>query len=177
MHSKTSQGESEMIHHVEGDILLTQAAVIAHGLAPSDHFSSGLALALRQNYPAMAKDFRHFCSQNHPHTGSLWEWTGPGPDGHARTIVNLLTQEPSEDPGGLPGKAKLSHVNHALKALAELAHKNGYKNLSLPRLATGVGGLDWSDVLPLIDKHLGDLGIPVFIYQTYHAGQKADEKL
>ena len=166
-----------MIRHVEGDILLTKAAAIAHGLAPSDHFTSGLALALRQQYPAMAKDFRHFCSLNHPHPGSVWEWTGSGPDGHARTVVNLLTQEPSDGPGGLPGKAKLSHVNHALKELADLTRKNGYKSLSLPRLATGVGGLDWADVLALIEKHLGEIGIPVLIYKTYHAGKQADEGL
>jgi O-acetyl-ADP-ribose deacetylase (regulator of RNase III) len=164
-----------MIRQVEGDILLTKAAAIAHGVAPSDHFNNGLALALREQFPAMAKDFRHFCAQNHPHPGTIWTWSGSGADGHARTIVNLLTQEPSDGPGGLPGKAKLTHVNHALKELADLARKDGYKSLSLPRLATGVGGLDWADVLPLIEKHLGGLGIPVILYKTFHAGQKADE--
>ena len=76
-----------MIRYVEGDILLTKTTTIAHGIAPGDHFTNGLALALRQQYPAMAKDFRHFCAQTHPHAGSVWEWTGSGPDGHARTIV------------------------------------------------------------------------------------------
>lgn len=166
-----------MIRQVEGDILLTKASTIAHGVAPGDHFTSGLALGLRQQFPAMAKDFRHYCAQNHPHPGHLWTWSGTGSDGHARTIVNLLTQEPSDGPGGLPGKAKLTHVNHALKELAELVRTQSIKSLSLPRLATGVGGLDWADVLPLIEKHLGGLGIPVLIYKTYHAGQAADEGL
>lgn len=35
-----------MIREVAGDILLTRAQVIAHGIAPHDHFDSGLALAL-----------------------------------------------------------------------------------------------------------------------------------
>ena len=166
-----------MIRHVEGDILLTKASVIAHGVAPGDHFSSGLALSLREQFPAMSKDFRHFCSLTHPRPGTVWTWTGSGPDGRPCTIVNLLTQEPSEGPGGLPGKAKLTHVNHALKELVDLTRQNGYKSLSLPKLATGVGGLDWSDVLPLIEKHLGGLGIPVLLYQTFHAGQQANEGL
>ena len=68
-------------------------------------------------------------------------------------------------------------MNHALKELADLTRKNGYKSLSLPRLATGVGGLDWADVLALIEKHLGEIGIPVLIYKTYHAGKQADEGL
>jgi O-acetyl-ADP-ribose deacetylase (regulator of RNase III) len=48
-----------MIHEVYGDILLTKAQSIAHGVSPADHFSQGLALALREKYPMMANDFRH----------------------------------------------------------------------------------------------------------------------
>ena len=36
-----------MIHEVEGDILLSSAHAIAHGVAPNDDFRSGLAHALR----------------------------------------------------------------------------------------------------------------------------------
>jgi hypothetical protein len=46
----------------------------------------------------------------------------------------------------------------------------------LPKLASGVGGLDWKDVKPLIEKHLGNLEIPVYVYSTYHPGVKAKEQ-
>jgi hypothetical protein len=36
-------------------------------------------------------------------------------------------------------------------------------------------GLDWEEVKPLLDKHLGDLGSPVYIYVTYQKGVKTDE--
>ena len=36
-----------MIQEVSGDILLSKAHAIAHGIAPNDDFHSGLALALR----------------------------------------------------------------------------------------------------------------------------------
>ncbi len=36
-----------MIREVQGDILLSHAQVIAHGIATHDPFDSGLALALR----------------------------------------------------------------------------------------------------------------------------------
>ncbi len=58
-----------MIQEVSGDILLSSAQAIAHGVAPNDHFDSGLALALREKWPAMAKDFRHFAHQSHPKPG------------------------------------------------------------------------------------------------------------
>jgi O-acetyl-ADP-ribose deacetylase (regulator of RNase III) len=50
------------------------------------------------------------------------------------------------------------------------------KSVALPRLATGVGGLDWKDVKPMMEKHLAHLSIPVYVYSTYHPGVQAEEK-
>jgi len=160
-----------MIHEVEGDILLSKAEVIAHGVAPSDNFTSGLALHLREQWPAMVKDFRHYCHTAHPKPGELWTWGGTG----GKRIVNLLTQEPAEERSGRPGKASLENVNHSLRALRELIKTEKYRHVALPKLATGVGGLDWMDVLPLIRKHLADSGATVYVYSVYHKGVAANE--
>jgi O-acetyl-ADP-ribose deacetylase (regulator of RNase III) len=160
-----------MIHEVEGDILLTKAAALAHGVAPNDNFTNGLALALRERWPAMVKDFRHFCQISHPQPGKLWSWAGVG----GTRIINLLTQEPAPSHGANPGRAKLEYVNHCLRALRKTVEAEGFASLALPKLATGVGGLDWKDVKPLIEKHLGDLAIPVYVYETYRSGVEARE--
>jgi O-acetyl-ADP-ribose deacetylase (regulator of RNase III) len=160
-----------MIHQVEGDILFTNAQVLAHGIAPNDHFDSGLALSLRTEWPIMYKDFRHYCHAQHPKPGTLWTWGGVG----GVRIVNLFTQEEAKTHSSNPGKAKVKHVNHALRALRKLIEKEGFQSVALPKLATGVGSLDWNDVEPLIERHLGDLGIPVYVYTTYHSGLKANE--
>jgi len=160
-----------MLHFVSGDIMLSGAKAIAHGVAPYDHLDHGLALALRERWPAMAKDFRHYCHDQHPKAGELWAWAGA--DGIR--IINLLTQEPARSQNQKPGKATLAHVGHALHALQRYVDKEKLESLALPRLATGVGGLAWDDVKPLIEKHLGELAIPVYIYETFHAGQKASE--
>jgi O-acetyl-ADP-ribose deacetylase (regulator of RNase III) len=159
-----------MIHEVSGDILLSSAAAIAHGVAPGDHFNQGLALALRERWPSMAKDFRHWCHQTNPKAGKAWIWSGPG----ARVIC-LLTQEESSGNGHISGKAHTEHVHHALKELRRMVEAESLSSLALPRLATGVGGLDWHEVKPLIEQHLGDLPIPVYVYAEYHAGVAAKE--
>lgn len=162
-----------MIKEVSGDILLTRAAVIAHGVSPNDDFHQGLALALREKWPAMYKDFRHYSKTQSPEAGSLWAWMGA--DG--KHLVNLFTQEPAPNGGGRPGRATLQHVGHALRALARLVAKENWPSVALPRLATGVGGLQWSEVEPLVRQHLGDLHAQVFVYTTYHANQAANEGL
>ncbi|MFM8273730.1 MAG: macro domain-containing protein [Gemmata sp.] len=160
-----------MIHEVSGDIALTTARAIAHGVAPGDHFDRGLALVLREKWPAMAKDFRHYAHQCHPKPGELWEWGGAG----GVRVYNLLTQG-EHGHGGRPGPATEATVNHCLKRLRHELEKGGIKSLALPRLATGVGGLPWEKVKPLIQRHLGDLNIPIFVYATYHKGARADEQ-
>lgn len=162
-----------MIQEVSGDILLSKAALIAHGVAPNDDHATGLAHALREHAPAMYKDFRHYCKTQHPKAGTLWAWSGA--DG--RRIVALFTQEPAYHPGERRGKASLTHVNHALQALRRLIESEQVRSVALPRLATGIGGLEWQEVRPAIERHLGTLTIPVVIYSTYHAGQAAAEKL
>ena len=161
-----------MITKVSGDILLSKAQAIAHGVAPHDHFNQGLALALKKEHPSMVKDFRHFCFQNNPKSGNAWLWASP-----ERVVFNLMTQEPAKDNNANPGKATHANINHALKDLHKLIVENEIKSIALPKLATGVGGCDWEEVEPLIVKHLGEVKIPVIIYETYQKDKKADEKL
>lgn len=161
-----------MIQKVKGDILLSNAQAIAHGVAPHDHFNQGLALALREQFPAMAKDFRHWCHQENPKPGGAWLWGGA-----ERVIINLMTQEPAPDKKANPGKATTGHVHHALKELRKIIEAENLSSVAMPALATGVGGLSWDEVEPLIEETLGDLDIPVIIYETYAKGEQASENL
>lgn len=160
-----------MIYQVSGDILLTKCQVIAHGIAANDPMNQGLALSLHEKYPAMHKDFHHWCKQNHPPSGSAWVWAGA----EGVRIVNLLTQDGGYGHGAHPEKATMKNVRDSLKALAKMIKKESFTSIALPKLATGVGGLDWDDVLPIMQDKLGDLDIPIYVYSEFHAGQQAKE--
>lgn len=159
-----------MIYEVEGDILLSSAHAIAHGVAPNDDFKNGLALALRERWPAMYKNFRHYCHTSGARVGHSWATLAGD-----KYIVALFTQEPPAADGERPGRAKLSSVNQALRDLRKFIVREHVRSVALPRLATGVGELDWEDVKPLIEAHLGDLDIPVYVYAVFHPGVVADE--
>lgn len=160
-----------MIKEVSGDILLTNAQAIAHGVAPMDHFDRGLALSLREKYPVMVKDFRHYCHLDHPKSGEVWMWGGVG----GVRVFNMMTQEPAKSHDGHPGAATLPNVNHALKNLAKQVKEENIKSLAIPKLATGYGKLNWDDVKPLIEEKLGGLGIPVYVYSSYEKNVVGEE--
>lgn len=152
-----------MIKEVEGDILLSKADAIAHGVAPMDHFDSGLALSMRENYPSIYKDFRHFCQTFHPKPGEVWYWRSA--DQHK--IFNLMTQEAPQSASGHPGKASVVSLRHCLKNLVKQLEVEQIKSLAISKLSTGVGGLDWKEVRPILEEILGPIDIPVFVYSTY----------
>ena len=160
-----------MIYQVSGDILLSKADAIAHGVAANDPMDQGLALALHKNHPAMHKDFHHWCHTQHPKPGAAWVWGGA--DGVR--IINLITQDGGYGQGARPGKASVSNVNHALRALKKLVAKEGFASIALPRLATGVGGLSWEEVEPLMENQLADLDARVYVYSEYVPGKAAKE--
>ena len=78
-----------MLYEVKGDILLSEAEAVAHGVAANDPMKQGLAEALHKQHPAMHKDFHHWCHQERREPGSAWIWSGAG----GVRIVNLVTQE------------------------------------------------------------------------------------
>lgn len=160
-----------MIHYVSGDILLSRAQAIAHGVAPKDPMKQGLALGLHERFPAMHKDYHHWCDQSHPKPGEAWLWGGTG----GVRIINLITQEGGYGHGAGPGRATLKHVRDSLKALALIVEQEGIRSLALPRLATGIGGLEWADVKPVVEERLAGLAIPIYVYEEFHAGKTAAE--
>ncbi|WP_313299787.1 macro domain-containing protein [Diaphorobacter sp.] len=167
-----------MIKEVSGDILLTKADLLAHGISAHDPFDSGLALALRERWPSLVKDYRHDTRSKSIHAGDVWGWAGVQEGGGVRKIVNLVTQDTlGQGPSAKPGKASVENVRRALQSLAKYIQQEKITSVALPRLATGVGGLDWDDVKPLIAQYLGETGVPVIVYATYRKGEQADEGL
>ena len=148
-----------MIKEVTGDILLSKADLLAHGISAFDPFDSGLALALRERWPSLVKDYRHDTNSKAIGAGELWAWTGVQQGGGVRRIVNLVTQNTlGQGPSAKPGKASVENVRAALQSLARFVRQEGITSVALPRLATGVGGLAWDDVKPLITQYLGSGG-------------------
>ncbi len=161
-----------MIYKVEGDILLSKAQAIAHGVGASDPMDKGLALELRNKYPLLQKDFNRWCYQHDTKPGEAWMWVS-----HENVrIVNLVTHENMQASSNHHYyKATLNNIKHALSELVKIIQFEKLASIALPKLGTGLGDLDWDDVLPLIENNLGTVDIPVYLYITYLPGQPAYE--
>ncbi|MCB0356885.1 MAG: hypothetical protein KDD40_07755, partial [Bdellovibrionales bacterium] len=119
-----------MIKYVEGDILKSQAQAIAHGVAPNDDFKQGLALSLREQWPNLYKDFRHFCHTKNPKEGEVWAWKGAG----GPVIYNLLTQDAPKTKDSHPGKASIPNINHSLRNLVKALKSDPVDSLAITKI-------------------------------------------
>lgn len=156
---------------VIGDILLTRAEALAHGVALDDDFKQGVGAELKAQWPAMYKDFRHFCKTHSPKVGDVWAWKGAG----GPVIFNLFTQSAPGNVGGIPGRASISNVHHALKNLSKELESKKIKSVAITKIATGVGGLEWEEVKNTMGQDLANYHGEVFVYTTFKAKQKAQE--
>lgn len=152
-----------MIKEVEGDIFLTKACAIAHGVAVNDDFKHGLAAQLKEQWPVLYKDFRHFCKTESPKAGDIWAWKGAG----TPVIFSLFTQAEASHEGGHPPKATIQNLNHALKNLVKELDAQKISSVAVTKISTGVGGLDWNEVKGVIEKDLSPFEGKVFLYATY----------
>jgi O-acetyl-ADP-ribose deacetylase (regulator of RNase III) len=70
--------------------------------------------------------------------------------------------------------SRLEDIEEGLKYLAAHHAQMGIFFLALPPLGCGLGGLNWTEVKPLIEKHLGGLtDLEVLVYEPSIAKPKS----
>jgi len=160
-----------MIYEVEGDMMLSRAQVIAHGVAVNDPMVRGFARKLRERYPVMVIEYGEWCQQQNPEPGEIWIWG----DSDKTRIVNLITQEGGGDGMNRPGRESKMAIHRALRALKSMAIDRKFTSIAMPKLGAGFGGVDWLEVRGMMDSQLDELLFPIFVYVTELDGQVASE--
>lgn len=65
-------------------------------------------------------------------------------------------------------QASVSFLNRGFRKLARYCVKQQIESVSLPKIGSGLGQLDWEEeVRPLLLKHLADLETSFFIYEDF----------
>lgn len=160
-----------MIYEVEGDILLSRAQVIVQEVAVGDLMVRGFARKLKERYPVMVTEFTEWCQQHDPEPGAVWLWGSLD----KALILNLITKQGDADDPGRPGKPTKLGIYRSLHALNEMALTERFTSIAMPKIGTGIGGLDWDEVRGMMHSQLGELLIPIFIYVLELDGQVAFE--
>ena len=81
-------------------------------------------------------------------------------------MINLPTKYHYANP------SNIEWVDRGLKRIRELITEHGITSLAMPALGCGNGGLDWTQVKSLIERHLKNEPIQITIVEpeTVHDG-------
>ncbi|WP_090446003.1 macro domain-containing protein [Duganella sp. CF458] len=149
-----------------GDIFtVLSPQAIAHGCNCAGAMGKGIAITFREKWPLMYARYKELCSAKRFVLGDVFEWT----EG-ATKIYNLGTQKTWRS------KAEISAIKASMEKLSVLLTSSGISEIYMPRIGSGLGGLDWAEVKPIIESIYGESSIRVYICDEFVAGAHLQEK-
>ena len=147
-----------MILFTTGDILKADSEALVNTVNCVGYMGRGIAAQFSRAYPHNLKVYEVACRRQEVQPGRMLivetgQLTNP------RYIVNFPTKRHWR------GKSRMEDIEAGLVALVEDVQRLGIRSIAIPPLGCGLGGLNWSDVRPRIERAfapLVDVQVAVF---------------
>jgi len=157
-----------MINFEKGNILHSNAEALVNTVNCVGVMGRGIALQFKKAYPENYKAYKKACDNKLVKPGQVFTYE-TGPLSSPRFIINFPTKRHWKD------KSRLDDIKTGLNNLVETLKKLDIKSISIPSLGCGLGGLDWKEVRPLIEKALTQLpNTRVIIFEPSHVIKAAN---
>lgn len=140
-----------------GNLLAADADALVNTVNTVGVMGKGIALQFKNAYPAMFKAYAQACKRDQVRLGKMWVFDA-GQLTHPRWIVNFPTK------GHWRAKSRVLDIEAGLDDLRRVITELAITSIALPPLGCGNGGLDWSEVRPLIKHRLAGLDVNVLLY-------------
>lgn len=146
-----------MIHYVSGDILKSDAEAIVNPVNCVGVMGRGLALQFKNAFPDNFKAYAAACKRYEVWPGQLFVFDNKVIQ--PRYIINFPTKLHWKD------KSLMKDIELGLIDLITTISDYGIHSIAIPKLGCGLGGLNWSEVRPLIESallHLNDVRVMLY---------------
>jgi len=145
------------ITHRRGDLFESPMSALTNTVNTVGVMGAGIAKLFKRRYPAMFAEYKAKCERQSVKVGEPYVWKSNGADG--KWVVNFPTKKHWR------AKSQILWIEAGLEYLLARYKDWELKSLALPALGCDLGGLNWDDVRPIMEMHLGKLDIPVEIYE------------
>jgi O-acetyl-ADP-ribose deacetylase (regulator of RNase III) len=134
-----------MIEITRGNLIETDAEALVNTVNCVGYMGKGIALQFKKAFPDNFKDYERACRANGIRPGKVFVFS-TGSLVNPRYIVNFPTKRDWR------AKSQIEDIRIGLRSLVEEIRKLGISSVALPPLGCGLGGLNWKDVKPLIER-------------------------
>lgn len=139
-----------MIQYKTGDILAEDAEALVNTVNCVGVMGRGIALQFKDAFPANFKAYEAACRRGEVEPGRMFVFE-TGQLTNPRYIINFPTKRHWR------GRARLDDIETGLRALVDEIRARGIRSIAIPPLGSGLGGLQWTDVRPRIERALQGL--------------------
>lgn len=147
-----------MIIYKVGNILDAKVEALVNTVNTVGVMGKGIALQFKNEFPENYKAYKDAISRHEIVVGSVQVVPVNQLSG-IKYIVNFPTKAHWRYP------SKIQWIIDGLKDLREKIIFFNIKSIAIPPLGCGNGGLDWSEVRPIIEAYLGSMNLDVWIYE------------
>lgn len=139
-----------MIRYTQGDILKAEVEALVNTVNCVGVMGRGIALQFKQAFPANFKAYAAACQRGEVQPGRMFVFD-TGQLTVPRYIINFPTKRHWR------GKSRIEDIETGLAALVEEIRSHHIRSIAIPPLGSGLGGLDWAEVRPRIERALATL--------------------
>ena len=139
-----------MMRFTQGNLLDSHVDAVVNTVNTVGVMGKGIALMFKERFPENFRAYAAACKAKGVRVGEMFvqpsaELAGP------RWIINFPTKQDWRQ------ASRIEWIESGLIALKKVIREKGIRSIALPPLGCGNGGLEWSQVRPLIEAILADL--------------------
>ena len=140
-----------MINIGEGNLLHADVEALVNTVNTEGIMGKGIALQFKNAYPAMYEAYAQRAKSGRVELGKMDVFDLGGLAEGPHWIINFPTK------GHWKAKSKIVDIANGLQNLVSIIKRLKIQSIAIPPLGCGNGGLNWSDVRPLIESAFRDL--------------------
>lgn len=134
-----------MIDISKGNILEADAEALVNTVNCDGFMGKGIALQFKRAYPDNFKAYEAACRAGTVVPGRMLIFDNSRLI-HPRYVINFPTKRHWRN------KSRMEDIESGLNALIADVRRLGLRSIAVPPLGCGLGGLDWREVRPMIEK-------------------------
>lgn len=135
---------------ITGNILDSDAQALVNTVNTMGIMGKGIALQFKEKFPTNFKLYASACKKGEVMIGKMFVVKENTLSGE-KIIINFPTKTTWKK------SSEYDYIENGLIDLVEVIKQKQIKSIALPPLGCGYGGLNWTEVKQLINKHLGQL--------------------
>ena len=153
-----------MIRFIQGDVFRQGVEALVNPVNCHGVMGRGLALQFRSAYPECFPPYRQACMNSALRPGSvLFTPTGCA---MPEWVIHFPTKRHWRD------RSLRADIDAGLRDLALAIRHRRIASIAVPPLGCGLGGLSWTAVRPLVERHFGALACDVIVLEPVPPRQR-----